>query len=405
MKYQKIFHSAIALGALACIQVASAETELKSGDCTFTLGGQAQLTLAETSSQDDAINASPSQDTQIFFLDLKTGLGCKISAEYDFESMVRMRPLKGNTFDIQGHHLGSREAWLGIKHKSYGAIRYGRFLNRMVDQVDDYGAPSLYAEASAYSATAGDVTRKMSFRYISPELFGFQPEITAQLNSSKNQDVELFVTYPIGSFKLEGIYARNSMNGAYELANGGLIGTGNRKLTNSSGFAGIVYELSNGGKLRAGTKFNQFALPSNAAGFYDLNGSYKTVTQLNALMLSGEYPLGNGWSINGSLVRYLDSKTRGVRADDGANFTSLTVKYQLTQDLNVSLGYKTMRLDRSGAIPGSGTGANTAVPETTVNSLALADRQWVFGQNYVGGANAFKISRFNQINFVVSWDF
>jgi predicted porin len=399
MNITKMNQIGVAVAALVVSCSAFADRDFKFGTCTATIGGQFQAGVSNVTGGND-VTVNIDEDRTLYFLDLKTGLGCKVAANWDVEGFVRMRPLKGNTFDIQGHHIGSREAWLGVANPSLGSLRYGRFINRMVDETDDYGAPSLYAEASTYNATGGDMTRSMSMRYTSPQLKGFQGEVTFG-GAPRDRDLELYGRYDLGSWNFQTVYSRSVMTGAYERVATTTIG--NRNLVNSGLFAGVGYEFGNGAKIKVGAKTNQFALPSDSNGVYSPGGSIKTVTTVNTLALSGSYPLNSSFTLSGSALRFLDTKTRGVTANDGATLLSLSLKYAFNNDASVSLGYKNMRLDRAGAIPGSGYGVNQAMPDATVSGKAISDKRWVFSQSYAN--NNFASPLVHSIGMTFEYNF
>jgi hypothetical protein len=250
-----------------------------------------------------------------------------------------------------------------------------------VDEVDEFGAPNLFAEASTYNATGGDMTRSPSLRYATPVLGGFQGEVTVGGQTSQNRDLELYGKFNAGSWEFQSIFTRSVMNGAYAaLATPAF---GDRELVNSGLFGGVGYSFANGAKVKAGVKLNKFALPSNAnTGVYTPGGSIKSVTDLNTLMLNAEYPLSAKFTLSGGVLRFMDTKSRGVKADDGALLANVSLKYAITNDAAVFIGFKQTKLDRAGAIPGSGAGVNAALPDATKNGLGISDKRWVFNQSF-----------------------
>jgi predicted porin len=390
-----------AILGLLTAQLALADKEFKSGPCTFKLGGQLQTELSRVSGGLVAGVNEAENKTQYYF-DLKTGYGCDISKDFGIETMLRTRPLKGNTFDIQGNGIGSREAWFGLKSSGLGTVRYGRFLNRMVDEVDEFGAPNLYAEASTYNATGGDMTRSPSLRYATPVLAGFQGEVTVGGKTSQNRDLELYGKFNTGSWEFQSIFTRSVMNGAYAALATPTFG--DRELVNSGLFGGAGYSFANGAKIKAGVKLNKFALPSNAnTGVYTPGGSVKSVTDLNTLMLNAEYPLGAKFTLSGGLLRFMDTKTRGVTANDGATLANISLKYAITSDAAVFIGFKQTKLDRAGAIPGSGAGVNAAMPDATTVGNGISDKRWVFNQSFAN--NSFNSPSINTALIKLEYNF
>jgi hypothetical protein len=90
------------------------------------------------------------------------------------------------------------------------------------------------------------------------------------------------------------------------------------------------------------------------------------------------------------VVRYNDSKTRGVKANDGATIASAVLRYNVFKDIFLGLNVRQMRLDQKGFIPGSGSGVNNAIPSTTDKGFGLENRQWVFDQG--AGLNSKKVN-------------
>ncbi|NJS35417.1 MAG: hypothetical protein HC765_01655 [Brachymonas sp.] len=387
---------------LACVLSAPAYAQLQlTGDaCTLTLSGQLK---AEYWSKTGGVLPDTNKDTQEFFgfADIQLDNKCKLTSNTELEMRLRQRPLKGSNFEIQGDDLGSREAWIGVSNGGFGKIRVGRFLNKMNTVLDyPYGAPNLNAQAADYGATPSAPTRYGSLRYIAPTFFGVDLETTVG-SSSASRDIELYAQYKIAGFMIDGIHARSKMNAAYQRAGGaGYSFDNSRNLTNTATFLGARYEFGNSAKLMAGFKNNVFSYPVAPSGVYNATGSFRQETAINEVVFSGEYPIAPKWTASAGLVRYLDTKTRGVSADDGATLLGAIISYAILPNMSVNLQLRQTRLDRVGAIPGSGSGVNNIIPSTTKESLGLENREWVFDQ----GAG-FKSKKVNYVGIAFQYTF
>jgi predicted porin len=341
---------------------AFAQLEGNVGACTFGASGQAKVETGH-----------------------RTG-GVLPDTNQDFTNTVGF-------FDIQGHTLGAREAWLGVANSSAGTFRVGRFLTKMNSVLDwPYGAPALNAQAGDYGATPSAPTRKISLRYIAPTFYGIDLETTIGTAS----DIELYGQYKIAGFSIDAIHSRAKMNSAYRFAAGSSYSFDDgRDLTNQATFLGARYEFGNQAKILAGFKNNVFSYPVTGSGRFNASGTFRQETSFNEIVVSGEYPIADKWKIGAGVVRYLDSKTRGVTANDGATLFGAVVSYTIIPNLDALVLWRQVTLDRVGAIPGSSSGVNEAIPSTTRRSLGLENRQWVFEQggglgskrvNYIGAA-------------------
>jgi predicted porin len=371
---------------------AFAQLEGNVGACTFGASGQAKV---ETGHRTGGVLPDTNQDftNTVGFIDLRLDAKCKASDSTTLEMRLRQRPLKGSNFDIQGHTLGAREAWLGVANSSAGTFRVGRFLTKMNSVLDwPYGAPALNAQAGDYGATPSAPTRKISLRYIAPTFYGIDLETTIGTAS----DIELYGQYKIAGFSIDAIHSRAKMNSAYRFAAGSSYSFDDgRDLTNQATFLGARYEFGNQAKILAGFKNNVFSYPVTGSGRFNASGTFRQETSFNEIVVSGEYPIADKWKIGAGVVRYLDSKTRGVTANDGATLFGAVVSYTIIPNLDALVLWRQVTLDRVGAIPGSSSGVNEAIPSTTRRSLGLENRQWVFEQggglgskrvNYIGAA-------------------
>jgi predicted porin len=380
---------------------AQADTDFKFDPCTATVGGQLQYNVTHKSGG-LAGEVNKSHGNNYRFFDLRLGGACRVAPDLDIEGMLRQRPIIGSDFKAQADRFGSREAWLGVKSAEFGALRAGRFITRMWSTADYPYGDGVNSEASDYGATPTPVTRRTALRYLSPGIRGFQGELTVG-GDSKNRDIELYGNYSLGALSFDGVYDRSVMNGAYEKVQGGALPIGQRDLVNSALFFGGRYDFNNGAHARLALKSSQFSMPSDATGFYSTGGSYKTVTRVNSIVASGTYPLLDGLTFKPGLVRYMDSTTRGVTADDGATISKLGLIYEFYKNATIEFDVRSIRLDQAGAIPGSGSGANQAVPDSTDVGLALADRRWVFSQAY--DATGLKSQRIRAIGVTLQYAF
>ncbi len=394
MKTLNILASSAAL-TCALSAPAFAQLQVTGGSCTAGLSGQLK---GEYWSKSGGNLPGTNQDTQEFFgfADIQLDNSCKLTSDVTLEMRLRQRPLKGSNFEIQGHHLGSREAWVGLADNSFGKVRMGRFLNKMNSVLDyPYGAPNLNAQAADYGATPSAPTRLFSVRYIAPTFYGVDLETTIG-GSPDNRDIELYAQYKIAGFHIDGIHSRSKMNGAYQRAGGAAYSFNNaRSLTNTATFLGARYEFKNAAKVTAGFKNNVFSYPVGPSGVYNATAAFRQETAFNELVFAGEYPLAPKWTASAGLVRFMDSKTRGVTADDGATQLGAIISYAILPGMSINLQLRQTRLDRIGFIPGSASGVNTIIPSTTKDNLGLENREWVFDQgkglaskkvNYVGVA-------------------
>jgi predicted porin len=400
MKTLNILTSSAIL-ACAFSAPAFAQLQVTGGSCTAGLSGQLK---GEYWSKTGGVLPGTNQDTQEFFgfADIQLDNKCKLTSDTELEMRLRQRPLKGSNFEIQGHHLGSREVWVGLSNNGFGKVRVGRFLNKMNSVLDyPYGAPNLNAQAADYGATPSAPTRSSSsLRYIAPTFYGIDLETTVG-GSAANRDIELYAQYKIAGFMIDGIHSRSKMNGAYERAGGAGYSFNNaRSLTNTATFLGARYEFGNSAKVAAGFKNNIFSYPVTPSGVYNVTGAFRQETAINELILSGEYPIAPKWTASAGLVRYLNSKTRGVTADDGVTQLGAIISYAVLPNMSINLQLRQTRLDRAGAIPGSGSGVNNIIPSTTKENLGLENREWVFDQG--AGLNSKKV---NYVGVAVQYTF
>jgi predicted porin len=380
---------------------AFADTNFTFNPCTFTIGGQAQFNVSHT--YGGMVKGANENELESYgFLDLRTSLGCKINSMFTIEGMSRQRPIVGSGFAAQANRFGSREAWVGVSTSGFGSLRWGRFLNKMYTTLDYPYGDGLNAESSDYGATPTPVTRNMSWRYTSPTIKATQLEFTFG-GGAKNQDSELYGKYDKGSFGIDGVYSRHVMNESYENVNKKPLSIGDRNLINSGAFLGGYYQFSNSARINLGVKSSVFSTPSNASGFYSVNGNKKTVTRINSFITTGTYPLSEKVKINPGVVRYFDSKTRGITADDGATMYKVGLIFDPVPDASIKLEFKLTRLDRAGAIPGSGSGLNQAIPDSTDNSKGISDRRWVFNQDY--DSNLYKSRNVRVIGITIQKTF
>jgi predicted porin len=391
--------AATAVVASTVSMPALAQLQVRGGSCTLGLSGQAK---AEYWSKTGGVLKNTNDGTReaIGFVDLQLDNQCTLTSSTQLEMRVRQRPLKGSNFDIQGHKIGSREAWVGLANTDLGKIRAGRFLAKMNSVLDwPYGAPNLNAQAADYGATPSAPTRNGSLRYIAPTLFGVDLEAT--VGGPDTGDVELFAQYKIAGFTIDGIHSRAKMNRAYRDAAGSAYSFNDqRDLTNSATFLGARYEFANQAKILAGFKNNVFSYPVGNNAQYNASGAFKQETSFNELVISGEYPIAPKWTVSGGVVRFLDSKTRGATADDGATLFGAVLSYAVTPAMSVKLAWRQTTLDTVGAIPGSGSGVNKIIPSTTVKNLGLENREWVFDQGAGFGAK-----RVNYLGVAVEYSF
>jgi predicted porin len=393
---------AIAVGVIvvcASSTTAWAQLQVRGGSCTLGLSG---LAKGEYWSKTGGVLKDTNDDTQEWFgfVDLQIDNQCELTSSTQLEMRLRQRPLKGSNFDIQGHKLGSREAWLGLANKDYGTVRIGRFLSKMNSVLDwPYGAPNLNAQAADYGSTPSAPTREVSVRYIAPSVYGVDIEST--LGGPDAGDLEIYAKYKLGNFNIDAIHARAKMNKAYRNASAGAYAfNDSRNLTNNATFIGARYEFGNQAKVMAGFKNNIFSYPVGGNGKYSTSGTFRQETAFNELVISGEYPIAPKWTLGLGMVRYMDSKTRGVTANDGATLFGALLSYAVTPALSVNLAWRQTTLDKVGAIPGSGAGVNQIIPSTTKESLGLENREWVFDQ---GAGLASK--RVNYLGIQVQYSF
>jgi hypothetical protein len=365
---------------------AQAGFEFKNDTCTLAINGQAKFDYFYIDGGEVA-STNKKTDHALWFLDLKTGLNCKLNEHLELQTMIRERPLKGSHFDWQGLDIGSREAWIGLAHQNWGSIRWGRFLTQLNRLPDTYAGPAAYPQTTDYGSAPMPITRQASFRYLSPLIFNFEGGITVG-GKSDNQDIELSGIYHWGKMHFDGVYSQSVMNGAYFQANQNKpLNIGNKELVNETIFGGARYDFDNGARLRGAFKSNIFSLPSNTSGYYDLNGQFKTVTKFYQWMVSGTYPLTSQFTLGGNFMRYLDSSSRQIKFNDGASIASLQLAYKPIDSIILSLTYRRLKLDQKGAIPGSSTGVNQAIPDSVDNGRGLADHRWVFEQGNYGTPN------------------
>jgi predicted porin len=388
---------------LACAFSAPAFAQLQAtgGSCTASLSGQLK---GEHWTKSGGNLPGTNKDTQEFFgfADIQLDNNCKLTSDTNLEMRLRQRPLKGSNFDIQGDSLGSREAWVGFSNTGLGKVRYGRFLNKMNSVLDyPYGAPSLNAQAADYGSTPSAPTRFGSLRYISPTFYGIDLETTIG-GAPENRDIELYAQYKIAGFQIDAIHSRSKMNGAYQQAGGAAYTFDNaRSLTNTATFLGARYEFKNSARVTAGFKNNIFSYPVGPSGVYNPTAAFRQETAINELVLAGQYPLAPKWTASAGLVRFLDSKTRGVTADDGATLFGALISYAVTPAFSINLELRQTRLDRVGAIPGSVGGVNNIIPSTTRGPLDFENRQWVFEQ----GGTGFNSKKVNYAAVTVQYSF
>jgi predicted porin len=398
MKKMNIIAAAALLASVASVP-AFAQLQARGGSCTATLSGQAK---AEYWSKTGGVlkDTNDGAHEALGFVDIQLDNQCDLTSSTKLEMRLRQRPLKGSNFDIQGHNLGSREAWVGLANNSYGKVRVGRFLAKMNSVLDwPYGAPNLNAQASDYGSTPSAPTRNGSLRYIAPTLYG--ADIEATIGGPNTGDFEVYGQYKLAGFAIDAIHSRAKMNAAYRNAAGGAYSFNDqRSLTNHATFLGARYEFGNQAKVLAGFKNNVFSYPVSNNAKFSASGSFKQETAFNELVISGEYPIAPKWTASAGIVRYLDSKTRGVSSNDGATLFGAVLSYAVTPATKLSLNFRQTTLDSVGAIPGSGSGVNNAIPSTTRGSLGLENREWVFDQGAGFGAK-----RVNYLGVAVEYQF
>jgi hypothetical protein len=383
MNQKKLIKLGLLISTQMLVQTAHADMTFPFNPCSFTIGGQAQFSMSYAYGG-VAVDNNDGNLSSYGFLDLRTGLDCKINSEFSMEAMLRQRPIVGSGFAAQANYFGSREAWVGTKSNRFGALRWGRFLNKMWSVADYPYGDGVSSQSSDYGSTPTPITRNMSFRYISPEFMSLKGEVTFG-GDKNNQDTEAYLSYNREKFGFDGVYSRNVMDTAYEEKNGKPLAKEfkDRHLVNSAAFLGGHYDFTNGASVRLGMKTSVFSMPSNEKGVFNTAGKYKTNTRINSLIATTSYPISSLWKFQSGIVRYFDSQTRGVKADDGATFYKLGLSFMPpAADASIGFDFGFTRLDRAGAIPGSGSGANQAIPNSTDKPRAIDDRRWVFGQDY-----------------------
>ncbi|HVK54123.1 MAG TPA: porin [Burkholderiales bacterium] len=256
----------------------------------------------------------------------------QLDGDMSFIWKLAERPRNGN-FGGTGA-LGVREAWGGLEG-NFGAIKFGRFLNKAWEVLDwPYGSPSYQSEPFSETGAANWVTTR-AIRYGSPIMNGFNFETTydvgQQNQTAHARNAEIWLHYGIGGLALDAIYQKTWETATW--VGVGIFGYDDGIPTPVAGtwqsmyFLGGRYTFSNGIEAILGYKKNQWHNDAGVSGLSDAWGGRKATTagtdvKAGDLLLGVNYPFGK-WSVGLGAQFWLggEDSTNGDLNDEAKTYS------------------------------------------------------------------------------------